>query len=116
MARLMVDFDISPYDRPQRPLSIKSFTIRETDGKDEDAAAIVARARGGTATVMEELVKRAIMFVDGQPVNHTEGVPFEAWDGWNSATRSFVTNAFQSVNGFMKEDADFLTLGKVHVA
>jgi len=113
MARLEVDFDISKYSRPLRPLSIKTFTIRETDGKDEDQAAIDARARGGTATVMEELVKRSLTTVDGQEVNAVAGVPFTAWEGWNSATRSFVTNAFQSVNGFMKEDADFLTQGKV---
>lgn len=112
MERLEVAYDITKFSTATRPLTIKTFTVRETDGKDEDLAAMRAKSVGGSATVLEELIKRSITEVDGKPVNTEEGVPFAAWDTWNSATRSFVTQAYQALNAIVKEDLDFLKQGK----
>src|SRR6185369_9836826 len=109
---LEIQYDITQYSTAKRPLSIKSFTIRETTGRDEDLAALASKARGGTSSIVEELIKRSLTEVDGQAVNKEEGIPFQDWEKWNSATRSFVTQAFQALNGVAKEDLDFLSQGK----
>ncbi len=111
--KLVVQYDISKYDKPKKPLSLQSFAIREVDGSDEERAAISAKAKGGAATVYEELVRLSIVEVDGSPVNH-DGMPLTAYDSWNSRTRVFVLNAFRALNGIdeKEETSDFLESGQ----
>lgn len=93
----------------RKNVSIKSFVIRETNGDDEENAAIAAKAKGGAATVFEELVRLSITYVDDVKVDP----PLQEYDGWNSRTRAFVLAAFKSINSITddKEVTDFLAAG-----
>lgn len=93
----------------RKNVSIKSFVIRETNGEDEENAALAAKAKGGAATVFEELVRLSITYVDDVKVEP----PLEEYDAWNSRTRAFVLSAFKSINGItdQKEVDDFLAAG-----
>jgi hypothetical protein len=99
----------------KKHVSIKSFAIRETNGKDEDRAALLARAKGGAATMLEELVRLSLVEVDGQAVNTDPAVPYVAFDEWNSRTRTFVLNAYKRLNGITEEDnaEGFLASGEL---
>lgn len=96
-------------------VNIKSFTIRETNGEDEDRAAMLAKAKGGAASMMEELVRLSIVEVDGEAVNAEPGVPYAAFDKWNSKTRTFVLNAYKRLNSLSEADdaENFLASGEV---
>lgn len=107
------------YKKPQAPqyrfdlskrkgCSICSFVMKETTGEDEEQAADFRTAKGGKATVFEELVRLAITYVDDVKVEQ----PFEDFEGWNSRTRAYVLAAFKSINGLEdKEVDDFLSAG-----
>lgn len=111
--KLKLFYDLSKYDKPGKPLSVKSFTIREVDGVDEERAALNAKAKGGASSVYEELVRLSVCEVDGQPVNQDPSQPFALYDSLNSRTRLFLLNAFRSLNGIdeKEEVGDFLTSG-----
>lgn len=97
-------FDLST----RKGCSITSFTMKETTGLDEENAALAAKAKGGAATVFEELVRLSIIEVNGQ----TAEPPLLEYDSWNSRTRAFVLQAYRSINGVdEKEVADFLASG-----
>jgi len=84
---------------------IKSFSMREVDGRDEEVATNSAKARGGSATTQEELVRLSVVAVNDVNVEH----PYLAFDTWNSRARSFSLKAFNELNGMSKEEeADFL--------
>jgi hypothetical protein len=98
-------FDLSA----RKGCSIQSFTLKETTGLDEENAALAAKAKGGAATVFEELVRLSLVMVNDQPVEP----PFGEYDVWNSRTRAFVLQAYRSINGVdEKEVADFLSGGQ----
>lgn len=97
-------FDLSK----KKGCSITSFVIKETNGEDEEQAANFRTAKGGSATVFEELVRLSITYVDDAKTEQ----PLEAYDSWNSRTRAYVLAAFKSVNGVEdKEVDDFLAGG-----
>jgi hypothetical protein len=97
-------FDLSK----KKGCSIRSFVVKETTGDDEEQAANFKTAKGGKATVFEELVRLSITYVNDVRVEH----PFEDFDAWNSRTRSYVLAAFKSINGVEdKEVDDFLAAG-----
>ena len=90
-------------------VSIKSFVIKETNGDDEENAAVQAKAKGGVTTVFEELVRLSITYVDDVKVEP----PLEEYDAWSSRTRAFVLQAFKSINS-IKDQAEidsFLSTG-----
>lgn len=99
----------------KKHVNIESFAIREVTGKDEDRAVLMARAKGGAATMMEELVRLSLVEVDGQPVNTDPGEPYAAFDEWNSRTRTFVLNAYKHLNSLTEEDDldGFLKSGEI---
>lgn len=97
-------FDLSS----KKGCSIKSFVIKETNGDDEENAANQKLAKGGSATVFEELVRLSITYVDDVKAEQ----PLTDYDGWNSRTRAYILAAFKSVNGVEdKEVEDFLAAG-----
>jgi len=86
--------------------NIKSFVIRETDGEDEETAAVLAKAKGEGHSSFEELVRMSLVYVDGKKIEQ----PYEDFDGWNSRTRAFVLQAFKALNSVEeKEVGDFLS-------
>lgn len=98
-------FDLSK----KKGCSIRSFVLKETTGDDEEQAANFRTAKGGSATVFEELVRLSITYVDDVQVEQ----PYSDYDSWNSRTRAYVLAAFKSVNGVDdKEVDDFLAAGK----
>ncbi|MGZ6970966.1 MAG: hypothetical protein ACXVID_04825 [Thermoanaerobaculia bacterium] len=98
-------FDLSK----KKGCSIRSFVIKETTGEDEEQAANFRTAKGGSATVFEELVRLSITYVDDVKAEQ----PLSEYDGWNSRTRAYVLAAFKSVNGVEdKEVDDFLAGGE----
>jgi hypothetical protein len=102
MKPLEFHYDLEKYGR----CSIKSFDMRETNGKDEDVAALTSRAKGGAANMLEELVRLSITKVDGKPVNTGDGVPLSEYDDWSSRTRTFVLNAYKALNGISGEEVE----------
>jgi hypothetical protein len=84
---------------------LDSFVIREVDGRDEEISSGWAKAKGGTATATEELIRISIVEVNGETVKQ----PYLAFDTFNSRARHFVLVAFRSLNGATDdEDEAFL--------
>lgn len=84
---------------------LTSFTLRETDGKDEAYAAQRAKAKGGDANTTEELIRVCIVEVNDMPVEQ----PYEAMSLWSSRARALLVSAWRDLNAISeKEDADFL--------
>lgn len=90
---------------PER-CNIKSVSIRETTGVDERNAALAAEAKK-TATY-PELIRLAIVAVDGQPVSPPGAVDF---DNWNSRTRKAVGLLFDRINDVAAAEMDPLFEG-----
>lgn len=88
-------------------VQIKSFVIRETDGRDEARAAMAAQSKGGAASATEEAIRLSFTEVNGEPVN--QGKPYELFDAWNSKSRSMAIAAWRKINQVSeKEGEDFL--------
>lgn len=84
---------------------LESFHMREIDGRDEELAAGMAAAKGGQATGSEEMVRLAIVAVNGKPVQQ----PYLGFDVWNQRARSLSLKAFRTLNSHTeKEGDDFL--------
>jgi hypothetical protein len=84
---------------------LKTFHMREVDGRDEELAANWAKNKGGAASSSEELVRLSIVAVNGDPIQQ----PYLKFDTWNQRARAFALRAFNDLNGFSdKEAADFL--------
>jgi hypothetical protein len=81
---------------------ITSFTMREVDGQDEEVAAGAAKARGGSISSAEELIRLSIVAVNDQPVKQ----PYLAFDTWNSRARQLALKAWTSLNGVTEEEGD----------
>ena len=76
------------YKLPQG-CNCKTITVRETNGIDEQNAAIAADAKK-TGTYVE-LIRISIAEVDGAPVQQ----PFVALESWTSKTRKAVMKFFE---------------------
>lgn len=79
---------------------LESFHMREVDGRDEEMAANWAKSKGGSASSTEELVRLAIVAVNGQAVTQ----PYLQFDAWNQRARSFALRAFNDLNAFTEEE------------
>ncbi len=85
--------------------SVKEMTIRETNGHDEQKAAMFAEAKGDKSSTFQELIRVSITSVNGEKVQQ----PYAPLDEWNSKTRALVIKAFTQLNELgEKEVADFL--------
>ena len=84
---------------------IVTITLREVNGLDEESAANSAKARGGSVTTGEELIRISVVAVNGSPVTQ----PYLAFDTINTRGRAFIMRAFNEINGMStKEGDDFL--------
>jgi hypothetical protein len=82
--------------------TLTSFTLRETNGKDEEYAA--ERAKAMKTSMTEELIRVSIVAVNGERVAQ----PYLALGLWNSKARTRLARAFQEINSASdKEDEDF---------
>lgn len=81
---------------------LRDFHIREVDGRDEEVAANTARMKGGAASSSEEMIRLAIVAVNGEPVQQ----PYLKFDVWNQRARAFALKAFNDLNGFTAEESD----------
>lgn len=89
----MSNLDKMKFDFPPGKWSVQSVTIREVTGRDELAAAKLAEAKKTTAYT--ELIKLAIVEVDGAPVAPAGNVPLEEW---TTKTRKAVARYFDELN------------------
>jgi hypothetical protein len=81
----------------------RTIVMRETDGLDEEEAAIFSDAHGGS--LAKHLIRLSIVAVDGNRVQQ----PFTSLDKWTSKTRSLVMAAYEKLNDLPdKEVAVFL--------
>src|SRR6516162_5277523 len=93
-----------------RGVSCDSFTIRETDGYDEEMAVDSASKEEGNISPKEQILRMAIPRVDGRRV---EGGMFLGLATWNSRTRTLALQAYEKVNSVTPKDlADFLKQGE----
>lgn len=81
---------------------LRDFHMREVNGVDEELAANTAKAKGGSATNMEELTRLSIVAVNGKPVAQ----PYLQFDGWNSKARALALRAFAEINSINNDEAD----------
>ena len=99
-----VTFPLPP-STGHKSVNCKSISLREVTGTDEALAATIAEAKGKSGSTFNELLRLAIVKVDGKNVEQ----PFTDMDRWNSRTRRFLLDAFNSMNGASaKETEDFL--------
>jgi hypothetical protein len=91
-----------PQGKGTKRVDIQSVSLREITGKDEVLAASIAEAKGKQGSIQLELVRLAIVKVDGQSVQQ----PFGDLDGWNSRTRKFVLDAFLSINSTSEKESE----------
>lgn len=90
---------------------ITSFKMRETDGRDEENAANTAKAKGGSMTALEEQIRLSLVEVNGAKVN--DGVPYLAYDSWNSRVRQFAFEAYKSINAAKADEVAGFLAGAV---
>lgn len=104
-------FDLSKYKncRTTSGKVITSFVMREVNGQDEETAANFAKAKGGSVTAAEEMVRLSIVEVNGVTVKH----PFLEFDTWTTRTRAFALQAFRNLNGTTDEEVDAFLLTAV---
>ena len=91
---------------------IASFTVRETNGDDETIAsqAVKQHGKNSKTTPLEELVKLAILAVNGEEVEQ----PYDDFDRWNSKARNLAVMAYQQLNGTTPEEMEsFLSQGEI---
>jgi hypothetical protein len=73
---------------------IEELVMRQTDGIDERDAAKMVDARPEETGIYAELVRLAIVSVDGQIVDQ----PFMPVDRWSTKTRNLVMDAYNALN------------------
>jgi hypothetical protein len=91
--------------------SVREFVMRELNGHDEKDIgawmdlAIAANPAIATDALKlmqlerKESMRRALVSVDGEPVDQSHGVPYAPLDGWTKRTMQFLGNAFNALNG-----------------
>lgn len=85
------------YELPQR-CAIGSITLRETNGVDEEQAAVEAESHG--ISVNHCMVEAAIVMIDGEPA--TPGAT--GYRRWPTKTRSVVATFNERLNGVEEQD------------
>ncbi len=86
----------------------KSIVMRETNGIDEQNAALQADVRGKRSSIYQELVRLSIVKVDDADVIQ----PFAQLEGWSSRTRALVNKAYEDLNDLEDDEvATFLAMG-----
>lgn len=96
--------------------SVKSFVLRELDGKDEMDAARWADAKTGSAdnnlnAMMDENLRVAIVQVNDVPVTQ----PYLAMDQWSSKTRKLLVAAWAKLNSVEEEELEgFIEAAEVY--
>lgn len=80
--------------------SISSIVIRETNGIDEIEAAMSADNLGEKTSILSELVKLAIVEVDGEKVQQ----PFAELSHYNSKTRALIMRGYEQLNDLPPEE------------
>lgn len=83
-----------------RGCGFEKIVIRETNGIDEQHAAMQADSQGAGTNIYQELVRRSIVSVDGEKVTH----PFLEMTRWNSKARDFVRRAYEDLNQLKEEE------------
>lgn len=78
----------------------KEFVMRETCGLDEQQAARIVESRGGASDIVQEMIRRSIVAVDGEKVAQ----PYFELDNWNTRTRQFVLKAYEAMNSVPEVD------------
>jgi len=92
------------YRLPPR-CNIESVTVRETNGIDEQEAALAAEAKG--TTIYSELVLLSIIEIDGDTVPGKGAAPMQQW---NTRTRAAVRMIFDRLNDVSQAEMDPLFL------
>jgi hypothetical protein len=90
---------------PGRSIPLESFSLRETTGEDDIAAAERSAAAGGKAlaSYRNDVIAEAFLAVNGEAVTAPYG-----WRHWPSKARDFVLLAFTKMNDApAKELEDF---------
>lgn len=87
---------------------LREFTMRETDGRDEEIAAMRSSGDKGKVSSLEHLVMLSMQSVNGEPVN-VNGKTYLAFLDWNSRARQFAVKAYNALNAVTRdEEQDFL--------
>lgn len=87
------------YKLPER-CNVAEVLMRETNGIDEQRAAMQADARGDRSSVYLELIRLSIVEVDGMPVAQ----PYNAMEEWTSRTRAFIRAFYEDLNDVQTEE------------
>lgn len=87
--------------------AVSTITMRETNGIDEQAAALQADARGERSTIYAELVRLSVVAVDGKPVIQ----PFVELEQWTSVMRALVNDGYTHLNDLKEADKIAFLLG-----
>jgi hypothetical protein len=97
-------FDLKRFKRChlQDGTPITSFTMRETNGQDEEWGANQAKAKGGSATATEELIRFALVTVNDEIIKQ----PYLQFDGWSSRARGFAIAAWRNLNAVEEAEAN----------
>jgi hypothetical protein len=94
------------FPAPKGVREFKTIEIREVNGEDEIAAAIVADGKkaqtGKDWSPQVELIRMSIVSLDGNPVGGA--VPFVAFDRWTTRARNAVLRFYDIMNGL--DDSD----------
>jgi hypothetical protein len=96
-------------DRDGERVKLESMVIRETDGDDEERAANQAKAKGGSATPVEELIQLSLVEINGEPAN--AGKPYQDFARWNTRARGFAQAAWSKINSADKEEVEGFLAG-----
>lgn len=95
-------YDLPKNTKGPRRVDISSITMRETNGDDERLAGANAEAKGDKEQVGVELVRLAVVKVNGVKVSQ----PYNAMDSWNERTRKFALWAYNEINGTTLEEKE----------
>lgn len=92
--------------RMPRGCTVGTIHLRETTGKDEQRAVLLAKQKGDKGSFLDEMVKLSIVRVDDEPVEQ----PFTEIEDWSSKTRAYALKAYLKINGTDEDESeDFLS-------
>lgn len=91
-----------PQGNGKKRVDVQSITVREVNGRDEEIAAAATEAKGKHGSMVLELLRLAIVKIDGAPTAQ----PFGEIDKWNARTRKLALDAYISINGTTKEESE----------
>lgn len=80
--------------------NLREAVMRETNGVDEQQAALAYEAIGSTTSIFQELIRLSIVEVDGEKTIQ----PLNDMTNWNSRTRQLITRAYEQLNDLQDEE------------